>query len=159
MASLLKCPPKTPTTGKLEKLSRCGSFNFGNLTWHCLIRFSWFLAARGTMILAAWFQVSSQFPSSLCLWSERCDCARSNMRKMSAAEMRSDHLYICTYIYVYLLDTNTYIQIYSINSLTFANPYYPKPSRSFTARFLLEGHSLELEAAWGMDGVKVVDTS
>ena len=73
------------------------------------------------------------------------------------------YIYICTYmyiyLYVYLLDTNTYIQIYSINSLTFANPYYPKPSRSFTARFLLEGNSLELEAAWGMDGVKVVDTS
>ena len=51
------------------------------------------------------------------------------------------------YIYIYLMDTNTYIKIYSINIITFTNPH-PKPSRSFTARFLLEGHSLELEAAW-----------
>ena len=40
-----------------------------------------------------------------------------------------------------------YIPYIYIN--TFTNPHYPKPRRSFTVRFLLEGHSLELEAFFG----------
>ena len=47
-------------------------------------------------------------------------------------------------IYIYIIHIFKHIPYIYI--FTFTNPHYPKPRRSFTVRFLLEGHSLELEA-------------